>query len=80
MNCSSCRVRGQKSKLCYSHAELGAVKEKKNLGMFRLAHCSLYLLCSQEMEREKLIPLFFLLTETVETKLYLVTECHDSKM
>ena len=48
--------------------------------MFRLAHCSLYLLCSQEMEREKLIPLFFLLTETVETKLYLVTECHDSKM
>ena len=26
--------------------------------MFRPAHCSLYLLCSQEREREKLIPLF----------------------
>ena len=26
--------------------------------MFKPAHCSLYLLCSQEREREKLIPLF----------------------
>ena len=48
--------------------------------MFRLALCSLYLLCSQEMEREKLIPLFSLFTETVETKIYLVTESRDSKM
>ena len=79
MNCGSCS-QGQKSKLSYRHAELGAVKEKKNLGMFRLALCSLYLLCSQEMEREKLIPLFSLFTETVETKIYLVTESRDSKM
>lgn len=28
MNCSSCRVRGQKSKLNYRHAELGEVKWK----------------------------------------------------
>ena len=28
MNCSSCRVRGQKSKLNYRHAELGAAKVK----------------------------------------------------
>ena len=27
--------------------------------MFRAAHCSLYLLCSQEAEREKLISFFF---------------------
>ena len=27
--------------------------------MFRAAYCSLYLLCSQEAEREKLISLFF---------------------
>ena len=26
--------------------------------MFRPAHCSLYTLCPQEREREKLIPLF----------------------
>ena len=26
VNCSSCRVRGQKSKLSYRHSELGAVK------------------------------------------------------
>ena len=65
VNCSSCRVRGQKSKLSYRHSELGAVKWKKKLGMFRPARCSLYLLCSQEREREKLIPLFsFLLQQS----------------
>ena len=39
MNCSSCRVRGQRSKLSYRHAELGAVKVKKKknktLGMLK---------------------------------------------
>ena len=66
VNFSSCRVGGQKSKLGYRHEELGAVKakKKKNLGMFRPAHCSLNLLCSQEREREKLIALFFLFTAT----------------
>ena len=33
--CSSCRLRGQKSKLSYRHAELGAVKVK--IGTFRPA-------------------------------------------
>ena len=61
LNYSSCRVREQKSKLSYRHVELGAVKEKKKkkqLGMFRPAHTFLYLFCSWEREREKLIPLF----------------------
>ena len=45
---------------------LGTVKVKKEkLEMFRPAHCSLYLLGSQERRREKLIPVFFLLTSTV---------------
>ena len=59
--CSSCRVRGQKSKLSYRHSELGEVKVNNNnqkLGMFSPAHSSLYILCPQEREREKLIPLF----------------------
>ena len=60
MNCGSCTVGGQKSKHGYRYAELGAVKAKKKLGMFKAAHCSLNLLCSQEREREKLIPLFCL--------------------
>ena len=47
----------QKSKVSYRHAELEAVKVQ-TLGMCRPAHCSLYHLCSQEREREKLIPLF----------------------
>ena len=61
VKCSSCRARVQKSKLSYRHSELGAVKvkkKKKKLRGFRPAACSLYLLCSQEREREKLI-LFF---------------------
>ena len=57
MNCSSFRIRGQKSKFSYRHSELGIVKVEKKLGIFRPVHCSLYLLCSQEREREKLIPL-----------------------
>ena len=42
-------------------------KKKKQLGMFRPAHCSLYLLCSQEKEKKKpYMPpsLFFLFTAT----------------
>ena len=58
MNCSFCRVRRQKSELRYRHAELRATEVKKKLGIFRPAYCSLYLLCSQEREREKLIPPF----------------------
>ena len=53
----SCEVSGQKSKFSYRHAELRAVKVKK-LGMFRPAYHCLDLLCSQEWERKKLIPLF----------------------
>ena len=33
--------------------------KKQKLEMLRPAHCSLYLLCSQERERKKLIALFF---------------------
>ena len=63
MNCSSCRVRGQRSKLSYRHAELGAVKVKKKQNKNPRnakgpVHCFLYVLCSQEREREKLIALF----------------------
>ena len=36
------------------------IKKKKKKGRFRSAHCFLYLLCSQEGEREKLISLFFI--------------------
>jgi hypothetical protein len=54
---------GQKSKLTYRHAELGAVKVK-NKGMFRPAHCSFYLLLSQERERKKPHFSFFLFTAT----------------
>ena len=35
------------------------LKEKKKKGIFKSAHCFLYLVCSQEGEREKLISLFF---------------------
>ena len=62
VKCSSYRG-GRKSKLSYRHAELGAVKVKK-LGMFRPAHCSLYLLCSQGRERKN-PSLFFLFTATL---------------
>ena len=55
---SSCRVREQESKLTYRHAEPGTAKRKKK-GIFKSAHCFLYLLRSQEGEREKLISLFF---------------------
>ena len=42
VKCGSCRVRGQKSKVSYRHAELGAVRvKKKKLGLFRPARCSL---------------------------------------
>ena len=62
--CSSYRG-GRKSKLSYRHAELGAVKVKK-LGMFRPAYHCLDLLCSQEWERKKLIPLFFFSLQQLE--------------
>ena len=67
MKCGSCRVRGQKSKLCYRHVVLGAVKvkKKKKLGIFRSAHCSLYLLCFQERERKKLILFSFSLQQKI---------------
>ena len=65
VKCSSYRVGGRKSKLSYRHAELGAVKVKQ-LGMFRPAHCSLYLLCSQERKREKPIPPFLLSLQRVQ--------------
>ena len=57
---------GRKANFSYRHAKLGTVKVKKEkLEIFKAAHCSLYLLGSQEREREKLIPLFFLFTSTV---------------
>ena len=59
----NCWIRGQKSKLSYRHAEVEAVKAK-TLRMFRPAHCSFYLLCSQEREREKPVALFSLFTPT----------------
>ena len=63
VKCSSYRVGGRKSKLSYRHAELGAVKVKQ-LGTFRPAHCSLYLLCSQGWERKNSF-LFLLFTATL---------------
>jgi len=66
VKCSSCRVRGQKSKLNYRYAEIGTIKvktktekERKKLGIFGPAHSSLYLFCSQERERKKNSFLFF---------------------
>ena len=64
-------MRGQRSKLSYRHAKLGAAKvkkknkktNKKNLEMLRPAHCSVYLLCSQE-RRKKTHFFFFLFTAT----------------
>ena len=62
MKWSSCRVRGQKRKLSYRQAESGAanVNKKKNqqLGMLRPAHCSLYLLWSQERKEKKSVFFF----------------------
>ena len=57
---SSCRVRGQESKLSYRHAEQEWLKKKTpKPGIFRSAYSSLHLLCSQEGEREKVISLIF---------------------
>ena len=57
---SSCRVRGQESKLSYRHAEQEWLKKKtQKPGIFRSAYSSLHLLCSQEGEREKVISLIF---------------------
>ena len=63
MNCRSCRVRGQKSKLSSRHAELGAVKEKTNKQK-KKQECSglltvlfIFFVLRKE-KREKLIPLF----------------------
>ena len=39
-------------------------KKKRKLEIVRPAHCSLYLLCSLERERRKLVSLLFLFTET----------------
>ena len=69
------RVRGEKSKLVYRHAELGAVKVRKNNNnnktIFRPSHYSLYVLCSQERERKnktnktkKLTPFIYLFIAT----------------
>ena len=57
---SSCRVRGQKSKFSYRHAELGAVKvkEKKTRNVQACSLFSLFSLCSGK-EKKKLIPFFF---------------------
>ena len=79
MNCNSCRVRGQKSKLSYRHAKLRAVKEKEIWECLVLLTV-LFIFFALREGKERLIPHFFIFTETVETKLYLVTECHDSKM
>ena len=59
---SSCRVRGQKSKFSYRHAELGAVKvkEKKTRNVQACSLFSLFSLCSGK-EKKKLIPFFFFL-------------------
>ena len=63
MNGGSCRVRGQKSKFLYRHAELGEVKVKIP-GTLRPADCS-RLLCSQESAGEKLGSLFVFFTATL---------------
>ena len=62
MNCGSCRVRGQKSKLSYRHAELGAVKGKTNKQKNRnVQACSLFCLSSlfSGKRKEKNSFLFF---------------------
>ena len=71
---SSCRVSGQKSKLGYRYTDIGTIKvktetekERIKLGIFGPAHCSLYLFCSQERERKKLIPLLFFLPSHCNT-------------
>ena len=59
MKCSSSRIRGQKSKASYRHAELGAIKVKeKKKECLGLLTVFFFLLCSQEREREKLTLLF----------------------
>ena len=55
---------GRKANLLIDMQSWGLLKYRKKLGMFRLAHCSFYLLCSQERERKQLLPLFFLFTAT----------------
>ena len=48
--------------------ELNWTESKTRLGMFRPAHCSLYLPCSQERGRKRLVPLFSFFSATeVET-------------
>ena len=67
MKCSSCKVRGQKSKLSYRHADLGAVKvkkkeRKKERKKRNVQACSLFSLFSLllgKVKRKKLVPLFF---------------------
>ena len=58
--CNSCRVRGQKSKLSYRYAELGAVKVKKKktriVQVFSLFSLSS---CPQERKRKKLLPFLY---------------------
>ena len=75
MKYSSCRVSGQKSKLGYRYTDIGTIKvktetekERIKLGIFGPAHCSLYLFCSQERERKKLIPLLFFLPSHCNTR------------
>ena len=66
MKCSSCRVRGKKSKLSYRYAELGEVTVEK-LEMFSPAHFSLYLFFCfffQERERKNSFLFLFLFTAT----------------
>ena len=58
MKCSSCSVKGQKSKLNY-----------KKTRTFRPAVLFIFF-CSQEQERKKLIPLFLLFTATVTTYIF----------
>ena len=55
MSCSSCRIRGQKSKLSHRHAELGAVKVKKKLRIFRPAHCSIFFVLKKGKEKNSVL-------------------------
>ena len=54
MSCSSCRVRGQKNKLTDMQV-LHILQLKKKLGKFRPTRSSLYLLCSQEKEKNSFL-------------------------
>ena len=58
--CSSWRVRGQKSKVTYRHAELEQLKFKKKKKTRNVQACSLFsLLSEKEKEKEKNSLLFF---------------------